>query len=91
MSLRAGPYTFRHASYDAAGDVLYASITKPQPGTREPTPEGHVARFDERGRFFGITLMSPREQLEREGGVYVSLPDGSRARVEGAERLIRSS
>jgi hypothetical protein len=89
MSLRAGPYTFREATYDAASDVLYASITKPRRGSREPTPEDHVLRFDDRGRFFGITLMSPREQLEREGGVFVSLPSGERVRVHGAEQLIR--
>ena len=90
MSLRAGPYTFHHTSYDAAGDVLYAALTKPVRGSREPTPEHHVLRYDERGRFFGITFMSPREQLEREGGVFVSLPSGERVRVHGAERMIRA-
>ena len=90
MSLRAGPYTFSEATYDAASDVLYASITKPRRGSRERTPEAHLLRYDDRGRFFGITFMSPREQLEREGGVFVSLPTGERVRVHGAERLIRS-
>ncbi len=31
--------------------------------------------------------MNPREQLEREGGVYVSLPEGDRVRVQGIEAL----
>jgi uncharacterized protein YuzE len=85
MSLRAGPYTFTHVTYDAPSDVLYAAIASPRPGSRTETPEAHLLRFDERGRFFGITLVNPREQLSREGAVYVSLPGGERVRVQGAE------
>jgi uncharacterized protein YuzE len=89
MSLRAGPYTFAHVTYDAPSDVLYAAIDAPRRGTRRETPEAHLLRFDERGRFFGITLVNPRGQLDREGGVYVSLPSGERVRVQGAEAAIR--
>ena len=32
--------------------------------------------------------MSPRQQLEREGGVYVSLPEGDRVRVQGIEAFV---
>jgi hypothetical protein len=88
VSLRAGPYTFSHVTYDPPSDVLYAAIGPPGPGSREPTPESHYLRFDGKGRFSGIILMSPRAQLEREGGVYVSLPEGSRVRVQGIEALI---
>jgi hypothetical protein len=35
--------------------------------------------------------MSPREQLEREGGVYVSLPEGDRVRVQGIEAFVRET
>ncbi|MBA2241260.1 MAG: hypothetical protein H0W09_08500 [Solirubrobacterales bacterium] len=89
MSLRAGPYTFNHVTYDGPSDVLYAAIASPGAAAeRRPTPEAHVLRFDSRGRFAGIILVSPREQLEREGGVFISLPDGSRARVQGFDRLL---
>jgi uncharacterized protein YuzE len=91
VSLRAGRYTFNHVTYDAPSDVLYATITAPRPGTRTETPEAHILRFDERGRFFGITLVSPRDQLAREGGVFVSLPSGERVRVQGAEAEMRAS
>ena len=91
MSLRAGPYTFSHVTYDPPSDVLYAAIGSPRPGTRERTPESHYLRFDDRGRFSGITFMSPRAQLEREGGVYVSLPEGDRVRVQGIESLVREA
>jgi hypothetical protein len=90
VSLRAGPYTFAHVTYDAPSDVLYAAIDAPRPGTREETPEAHLLRFDERGRFFGITLVNPRRQIDREGGVYVSLPSGERVRVQGAEAAIHT-
>ena len=88
MSLRAGRYTFSHVTYDPPSDVLYAAIGPPRPGTREQTPESHYLRFDGRGRFSGIILMSPRQQLEREGGVYVSLPEGDRVRVQGIEAFV---
>jgi len=89
MSLRAGRYTFSHVTYDPPSDVLYAAIGSPRPGRREQTPEAHYLRFDGRGRFAGMILMNPREQLEREGGVFVSLPEGDRVRVQGIEAFVR--
>jgi uncharacterized protein YuzE len=88
VSLRAGRYTFSHVTYDPPSDVLYAAIGPPRPGTREQTPESHYLRFDGSGRFSGIIFMSPRQQLEREGGVYVSLPEGDRVRVQGVEAFV---
>jgi uncharacterized protein YuzE len=88
MSLRAGPYAFTHVTYDEPSDVAYAAIGEPRRGTRRETPEHHVLRFDDRGRFFGLILVGPREQLEREGGVYVSLPSGERVRVQGFDALL---
>jgi hypothetical protein len=90
VSLRAGPYTFTHITYDPPSDVLYAAIGSARGGSRRETPEHHVLRFDDDGRFYGLILVAPREQLEREGGVYVSLPSGERVRVQGAESLVRS-
>jgi uncharacterized protein YuzE len=89
MALRAGRYTFSHVTYDPPSDVLYAAIGRPRPGHREETPEAHYLRFDSRGRFSGMILMNPREQLEREGGVFVSLPEGDRVRVQGVEAFVR--
>jgi uncharacterized protein YuzE len=89
MSLRVGPYTFSHVTYDPPSDVLYAWIEGPKPGGRMETPESHYLRFDDRDRFAGIIFMNPRAQLERNGGVYVSLPEGDRVRVQGVETLVR--
>ena len=89
MSLRAGRYTFSHVTYDPPSDVVYAAIGRSPASARERTPESHYLRVDDRGRFSGIVFMNPREQLEREGGVYVSLPEGDRVRVQGIEALVR--
>ena len=89
MSLRAGPHTFSHVTYDPPSDVLYAAIGAPRPGRRVETPESHFLRFDSRDRFSGIIFMNPRAQLQREGAVYVSLPEGDRARVQGIEAFVR--
>ena len=89
MSIRAGRYTFTHVTYDAPSDVLYASIDAPRPGTRAETPESDVLRFDLRGEFFGVILMNPRERLEREGAVKLTLPSGDLVRVQGVEAAIR--
>ena len=89
MSLRAGPYTFRHVTYDPPSDVMYAAVDAPRAGTREKTPESHVLRFDDRGELSGLILVGPREQIEREGAVFVSLPSGDRVRVQGVEALMR--
>ena len=89
--MRAGPYTFNEVTYDAPSDVLYASIGELPSSRRETTPEGHLWHFDDRGRFRGLTLMSPREQLEREGAVQVSLPTGELERVSGIELLLRGA
>ena len=89
MALRVGPYTFSDVIYDGPSDVLYASIGKPAQSRREKTPEEHLWHFDDRGRFRGLTLMSPREQLERDGAVFVSLPTGELERVQGIELELR--
>ncbi|MGH2966893.1 MAG: hypothetical protein ACRDMH_16145 [Solirubrobacterales bacterium] len=89
MSLRAGRYTFSHVTYDPPSDVLYAAIGSPRSGRRERTPESHYLRFDGRGRLSGVILMDPRAQLERDGAVYLSLPEGDRVRVQGVEAFVR--
>ena len=89
MSLRAGRYTFPEVTYDPPSDVLYAAAGALPSGERRRTPEDHVLRFDARGRFAGVILVAPRAQLEREGGVFLSLPEGDRVRVQGIEAFLR--
>ncbi len=89
MGLRAGRFNFTHVTYDAASDVIYAKLDASPSARREPTPERHVWLFDAEGRFHGIALMEPRERLEREGTVVVTLPSGELERVVGVEFTVR--
>lgn len=92
MALRAGPYTFPYVTYDASSDVLYAGFERQRrQGSRERTAEDDFLRYDADGRFIGITLVNPRSRLEREGAVYLSLPSGDRARVQGLELELRAT
>ena len=90
MSIRAGRYTFTHVTYDEPSDVLYAAIDRPRPGTRRKTPEDDVLRFDDRGEFVGVILVNPKDRLEREGDVKLTLPSGDLVRVQGIEAAIRA-
>lgn len=87
--LRIGPYSFREVTYDAASDVLYATLIDAPTERRLTTPEKHVVTFDVRDRLTGIAFMSAGEQLDREGAVSVTLPTLGKERVQGAETAVR--
>jgi uncharacterized protein YuzE len=78
MSVHLGPYTFDHVSYDADGDVLYLSIGEPRDATdSEETPEGHIVRYDHHERVIGLTLVSAKWLLERDGTLSITFPQRS--------------
>jgi uncharacterized protein YuzE len=78
MSIHLGPYTFDHASYDAAGDVLYLSIGEPRDAAdSEDTPEGHIVRYDEHEQVVGLTLVNTKWLLERDGTLAITFPQRS--------------
>jgi len=60
-----------------------------RPASRERTEEGDVWTFDDMGRPTGMIVMEPRERLERDGAVYVTLPSGERERLQGVEAAMR--
>lgn len=79
--MRIGELVFDDVSYDARGDVLYLSIGSPRAAAdSEVSPEGHAIRLDAEGRVIGVTLVSPRLLLERDGALTITLP--SRERVD---------
>ena len=90
MAVRIGRHTFSYVTYDPPSDVLEVGVEGPPVGRREQTPEHHIWRLDDEDRLTGITFMSPREQLERDGAIYVTMPTGERERVAGADRLLRA-
>jgi hypothetical protein len=76
VNIKIGPATFDHADYDAEHDVLYLHVGKPESGQGEETPEGHVIRFAPgTNRIVGLTIMSPRFILERDGQLTVTIPE----------------
>jgi uncharacterized protein YuzE len=76
MTVKIGPLTFDHASYDEAGDVLYLHIGERQDAAdSEETREGHVLRFDADGRIIGLTIINAKWSLERDGELVVTLPE----------------
>lgn len=91
MGLRIGRHNFAYVTYDESSDVIYAKRDGSPSARREQTPEEHVWLFDEDDRFHGVALMEPRERLERDGAVFVSLPSGERERVVGIEFTVRGS
>jgi hypothetical protein len=91
MGLRIGRHNFTFVTYDAASDVIYAKRDAAPSARRQPTPEEHVWLFDEEGRFHGVALMEPRERLDRDGAVFVTLPSGEYERVTGVEFTVRGA
>lgn len=89
MAIRVGPHTFPYVTYDGPSDVLYARQDRSGSVARRSTPEGDYLTFDADGRFNGITVMEPRERLERDGAVYVTTPAGALERVQGIEAALR--
>jgi len=76
VNIKIGPVLFDHADYDAEHDVLYLHVGSPKTGEGEETPEGHVIRYAPgTGRIVGLTMMSPRAILERDGHLTVTIPE----------------
>ena len=76
VSIRIGSVAFDHAEYDYEHDILYLHVGEPQEAEGEETPEGHVIRFAPGTKgIVGLTVMSPRLLLERDGQLSVTLPE----------------
>jgi uncharacterized protein YuzE len=90
VRVQAGPYSFSHVVYDDEGDVLYMAIDQPRPARGRMMPDQTVLRFDrETGELCGMTIISARRALDRDGRVTVTLPDGSQVPLEGVENAIK--
>ena len=76
MKITIGSLTFDHATYDATGDVLYLHIGEPRAASdADETPEGHLLRRDDAGAVIGLTILSPKHFLERDGEIVVTMPE----------------
>ena len=76
MQVTIGSLTFDHARYDPAGDVLYLHVGQPRSAAySDETPEGHVVRYGESGDVIGLTLISAKRFLDRDGEIVVTMPE----------------
>lgn len=76
MTLKIGNITFDRLTYDEHGDVLYLHVGVQRPAADgEETPEGHVLRFDAGGELIGLTIVSARALLDRDGSISVTIPE----------------
>jgi uncharacterized protein YuzE len=85
MTVHIGELAFDHHRYDADADVLYLSMGEPRPGYGQETPEGHIARFDDAGEFYGVTLIGVQEMLDAGEKIRVTLPVPRRTTVQADE------
>ena len=88
--MRAGRLFFPHVTYDPPSDVIHARLGTAAEVRRERTEEGDWWGYDADGRPTTLTVMEPRERLERDGAVHVILPTGERERLQGVEAAMRS-
>ena len=88
--MRSGRFFFPQVTYDPPSDVIHARLGTTSEVRRERTEEGDWWGSDEDGRPTALTVMEPRERLERDGAVYITLPTGERERLQGVEAAMRS-
>ncbi|MGH2745435.1 MAG: DUF2283 domain-containing protein [Thermoleophilaceae bacterium] len=75
MSVTIADITFDRVEYDAEADVLYLHVGDPARAVDfDETPEGHAVRFDREGNLVGLTLVRPKQLLERDAELRVTLP-----------------
>ncbi len=75
VNITIGPLSFDHADYDADNDVLYLHVGAPQEAEGEETPEGHVVRYAPgTSHIVGLTVLSARHALERDGHLVITVP-----------------
>ncbi len=92
MSVTIGHITFDDVSYDSKGDVIYLSVGEPRDAAdSEETPEGHVVRYGTAGEIVGLTLISPRHLIAREGVVRVTLPQEQLVEATEIESLFTAA
>ncbi len=89
ITVKIGNLTFDNATYDDQGDVLYLHVGEREAAAEsEETPEGHVLRFDSRGRVIGLTIMNAKWLLERDGQIAVTLPEQVHVQSAALEPLL---
>lgn len=75
MTVTIADIEFDRVEYDADADVLYLHVGDPSRAVDyDETPEGHAVRFDREGELVGLTLVRPKQLLERNAELRVTVP-----------------
>jgi uncharacterized protein YuzE len=75
MTVSVGAYEFDDVRYDIECDVLDLRTDAPGPAADTfETPEGHLVFLDEDRDVTAIALIGPKELMDRDGRVPVTLP-----------------
>jgi hypothetical protein len=75
LPLLLGDAAIDRYSYYEHGDVLYLMVGPPHPAADDDESlEGDTVFFDADGSISGVTMISPRSKLERDGTLNVTLP-----------------
>ena len=75
MSVTISEIEFDRVEYDADTDVLYLHVGDPSRAVDyDEMPEGHAARFNRDGELVGLTLVRPKQLLDRDGALHVTIP-----------------
>lgn len=83
MKVSVGPYTFDNVFYDAEADVLYLHMGDPSTAADfDESLEGHALRFDVEQDLVGVTIVSVKRLLERDGKVTITVPKVVRVDAE---------
>lgn len=84
--MRVGPYTFEPATYFHEVDHLRAGGGQ----IGESDDPRHIFFFADGGEEpVGVELFGPRQQLDADGAITITLPSGERTRITDAEALVR--
>jgi uncharacterized protein YuzE len=89
MEVKIGNVTFDYARYDAVGDVLYLHVGEPRAAAYgDETPEGHVVRYSDAGDVIGLTIISAKRFLDRDGELVVTMPETQHLPAAAVEPLL---
>ncbi len=89
MKITIGSLEFDHATYDSTGDVLYLHVGEPRAAAdADETPEGHLLRRDDQGAVIGLTIISPKHFLQRDGEIIVTMPEAQHVSASELEPVL---
>jgi hypothetical protein len=54
----------------------------------DETVEGHLLRFDDTGAVIGLTIISPKHFLQRDGEILVTMPETQHVSADAVSPLL---